>query len=56
MKKFKCDKQISELLSTYYFKKIKSIKKESKNIDKDINSFNKEIEKNINDIIESDKE
>uniref|UniRef100_UPI00402734FC hypothetical protein n=1 Tax=Candidatus Ventrenecus sp. TaxID=3085654 RepID=UPI00402734FC len=49
MKFFKCDKQISEIFSTYYFEKIKYIKRNSTNIDKDIKLLNKEIKKYIND-------
>lgn len=49
MKLFKCDKQISEIFSTYYFKKRKYIKRNSTNIDKDIKLLNKEIKKYIND-------
>ena len=47
MEIFKCDKWTSELLSTYYFKKIDTIEKNSNNIDKEKKELKKEIKKYI---------
>ena len=50
MELFKCDKWTSELLSTYYFKKIDSIEKNSNNVDKDRRELKKEIKKYISEM------
>lgn len=47
---FKCDEQIAKIFSPYYFEKVKYIRKNSKNIDKDMKTINKKLKKYINDI------
>ena len=42
---FNCDKSNAEIFCSYYFKKIKFIKRNSKTINKDIKEVNKEIKK-----------
>lgn len=49
IKKFNCNTQISKIFSIYYFKKIKYIRKNSTNIDRDIKKLNEEVKKYIND-------